>query len=365
MVLHVAFALLLQVEVTRNPVLEALVFLARHQRPDGSWGESPATCTCPVRKAVPVCDAAVARRLLRTLGDNDPEERDAAQAALRALGESALPHLRRGEEDPDSEIRARCQDLRSLVEIDPKGGSDAEVTGLALLAFLSAGYTQLSRDEHDGRSFGTVVKTGIRWLLARQQETGRFDPDDPVADATAALALLEDYGMTAQAILKEEAQKATDRIAAWKPSDCRGFLWKAFALKSAELGELPFPKSASESLDGIEEFHGDLATSSAIVVWIFFHKTLRPPRANLLRVLSPAMIPEPETRYVASLAAFQLDGPSGGFWTSWSADLRNTVLPRQNREKSDCRRGSWDGMGNRGRIRVTALSALDFEFYRR
>jgi hypothetical protein len=365
MVLPIAVALLLQVEGERHPVLDALQFLARHQRPDGSWGEPPATCGCPVRKAVPVCDAAVASHLLRTLGDNDPGERDAAHAALHALGESALPHLRRGEEDPDPEIRARCQDLRSLLEIDPKGGSDAELTGLALLAFIGAGYTQLSRDEHDGRSFGTVVKSGIRWLLTRQQETGYFDSDDPVADATAALALLEDYGMTAQAHLKEEAQKATDRIAAWKPSDCRGILWKAFALKSAELDELSFPKSASESLDGIEDFQGDLATSSSILVWIFFHKTQKPPRANLLRVLSPAMIQESETRYVATLAAFQLNGPSGGFWKSWWADLRNTVLPRQNREKGDCRRGSWDGMGNRGRIRATALSALDFEFYRR
>jgi len=364
MTIAAALLLLLQAEEKRGAVLEALCFLARHQLPDGSWGERPEKCSCPLRKVAEPCDAATVAPLLAALADNDPALRDAAEAKLRALGEPALPHLKRGEEDPDAEVRGRCAALRHLYEFDRREGSDAELTGLALLTFVGAGYTHFSKDEHDGFCFGTVVKKGLQWLLARQKELGAFDAKDGSADAIAALALAEAYGMTASQFLKDEAQKAIDRTAAATPRDARGLVWKGMALKSAELGELNFPKTAYESLDAIRDLSGDLATAGTTLLSIYVHKNRKDPRLGGIRALTPLVL-DTEARHIATLAAFQLDGPNGPFWQSWNHELKRQILPAQKIEKGECRRGSWEGQGLRGQVRITATNVLCLEFYYR
>jgi hypothetical protein len=45
-----------------------------------------------------------------------------------------------------------------------------EITSLALLCFLSMGYSPLSRDETDGRCFGKIVQAGLDWLLSRSSQ---------------------------------------------------------------------------------------------------------------------------------------------------------------------------------------------------
>ncbi len=50
-------------------------------------------------------------RLLEMLRSADIAERDAAVAGLKSLGEAALPVLRRGARDPDSEVAARSRGL--------------------------------------------------------------------------------------------------------------------------------------------------------------------------------------------------------------------------------------------------------------
>src|SRR5207247_6108441 len=75
--------------------------------------------------------------------------------------------------------------------------------------------------------------------------------------AIAAMALSEAYGMTASAPLKDPAQKAIDFLVAaqnpgkgWRytskcgDSDTSVTAWAVLALKSAELSELHFPKTA-------------------------------------------------------------------------------------------------------------------------
>jgi hypothetical protein len=124
---------------------------------------------------------------------------------------------------------------------------DPGVTGLALCAFLGAGYT--NRGTHE---FAKVVSKGLRYLKNVQDPEGCFGPRTTqhyiYNHATAALAMVEAYGMTGSPIFKGPAQKALDFIAlarnpyfVWrygvKPGDNDTSVtgWMMMALKSALL----------------------------------------------------------------------------------------------------------------------------------
>jgi hypothetical protein len=342
-----------------------LRYLARHQQADGSWGARPAGCACPDEtKATPACDAARVAPLLAALSDEDPERRDAAEKELRALGDAALPHLRAASQDPDPEVRGRCAVLARRPDLEARGGGDAELTGLALLTFLGAGFSHLSKDEYDGRCFGTVVKRGLQWLLARQKESGAFDPEDTTGDAIATLALSEAFGMTASLPLQEPTQLGVDRLVATSPDSARGLFWKGVALKSAELSEIPFPKAAFDSLEAIRSKTGDLAVAGTAALSVLVHKTKADPGLADLHALDPATV-EIETLYVGSLAMYQFDTPRGPSWRDWNVRVKARLVPLQRSKKGECELGSWDGSNFRARLRTTALNGLDFEFYYR
>jgi len=128
-----------------------------------------------------------------------------------------------------------------------KATYDVGVTGLSLLAFLGAGYT--SRSEGP---FGKVVMNGLKYLRNAQDAEGCFGARSSghyvYNHATAALAMIEAYGMTGSGIYKSPAQKGLDFIAlsrnpyfAWrygvKPGDNDTSVtgWMMMALKSAKL----------------------------------------------------------------------------------------------------------------------------------
>jgi hypothetical protein len=97
---------------------------------------------------------------------------------------------------------------------DGKGGAayDPGVTGLALCAFLGAGYT------HRGRHrFARVVARGLQYLRSVQDAEGCFGPRVSqhfvYNHATAALAMVEAYGMTGSPIFRSPAQRALDFVA--------------------------------------------------------------------------------------------------------------------------------------------------------
>jgi len=142
------------------------------------------------------------------------------------------------------------------------GANDYDMgeTGLAVLAFLGAGYSHLSREEvHDevtGKTIklGEVVMNAIRWLVNNQDADGCIGPKVPKMmynHAICTLALSEAYGMTESQILKDPAQKAIDFLVqaknpykAWRYSpkcgenDSSVTGWCVMALKSAELSNL-------------------------------------------------------------------------------------------------------------------------------
>jgi hypothetical protein len=306
---------------------------------------------------------------------------------------------------------------------------DTGVTGLSILAFLGAGYSQISRDvQYDPAfpdrplHFGEVVKKGLQYLLAHQ------DPEGCIGErgmkymynhCVAALAISEAYGMTGSAPLKEPAQKAIDFIVAaqnpgkaWRYSakcgdnDTSVSGWAIMALKSAESSDLAFPASAydgaiawlTEATDASggyprtgynakgtgkvyvpgknEQFdHHESMSAVSVMSRIFMvkHKTSEMAGASLL----VSDLPEWKAGkidfyywYYASLALFQYDGPKGPLWSKWNEPMKNALVPSQATAKDGCRNGSWDSDKDRwgaegGRVYAVAINALTLEVYYR
>src|SRR5690606_37262837 len=135
----------------------------------------------------------------------------------------------------------------------PMMKAEGAATGMALLAFLGAGY------DHFGDKYQHVVDRGLQYLIAQHGERGDIFPER--GDATsqlrfyspgiAALALCEAYGMTGDPELKEPAQKALDyimetqqeRLNGWRyceqsSSDLSVTGWQMMALRSGQLAGL-------------------------------------------------------------------------------------------------------------------------------
>jgi squalene cyclase len=143
-----------------GPVFESLLWLARHQDPDGSWNARAFSSHCVGARCT------------------GPGDRDFT----------------------------------------------AGVTGLSVLAFLGSGYSHLSQDMHFSGGhparllhFGRVVRRALDWLMDQQAPDGSIGLGGPKGmynHAIAAQALSEAYGMTASRHLTLSARKAIDFLVA-------------------------------------------------------------------------------------------------------------------------------------------------------
>jgi hypothetical protein len=284
-----------------------------------------------------------------------------------------------------------------------KAGHDPGLTGLALLAFLGAGYT--NRGEHP---FAKVVGNGLRYLKNVQDPEGCFGPRASqhyvYNHAIAALAMVEAYGMTGSAIYKGPAQKALDFIAiarnpyfAWrygiKPGDNDTSVtgWMMMALKSAKLINNHDKKSGkSESLtideeafdgirtwvdkvtdeygragylskgsgpartpDMVDKFPGDKSesmTGVAMLARIFLGED--PKKSDLIKKgadLCVQHLPQWDEGagtidmyywYYATLAMYQVGGEP---WRKWNEALKTAVIDTQRKDTDYCMyKGSWN-----------------------
>jgi hypothetical protein len=349
---------------TEDAVIKALLWLARHQNPDGSWSATQHVGLCGRGNYKGVCAP-----------------------------------------NPGAE------------------GFNTGLTGLSLLAFLGAGYTHLSRDVIEGYNFGTVVKQGLQSLMNGQDSSGRLCSEDTPKymynHLIAAFALSEAYSLTSSMLVRDAAQKALDYAVqaqnlgkGWRYSfrsgDCDSSVtaWAAQLLKSAELAELTVNKDAYKGIfawydevteasygrtgytdarlgkvviPGVNEQYGDHPSLSAIsaMTRTFLGKR-GDPRVRGGLELCKGDLPEWDARnlkvdfyywYYASYMMFLVEGPTTGAWKQWNEKIKTAILDHQNVSKGDCRCGSWDPVdrwsSEGGRVYTTAMGALVMEVYYR
>ncbi|MBI5367424.1 MAG: hypothetical protein HZA54_10345 [Planctomycetes bacterium] len=195
-------------------------------------------------------------------------------AVLRGLRWLARHQHADGSWDAEG-FSAQCK--RSIC--DGKGYRDHNLglTGLALLAYLGAGYTHLTRETYvdamTGREmcFGTVVKLGLVHLIRSQDADGCFGAraggKTMYNHAIAALAMAEAYGLTSSPLFKDAAQRginflvaAKNPYKAWRyepkdgDNDTSVTGWCVMAMKSAEISGLEVSRAAfAEARGYIEE----------------------------------------------------------------------------------------------------------------
>ncbi len=145
---------------------------------------------------------------------------------------------------------------------DPTIVADTAATGLALLAFLGAGY-----DHYEG-PYRDQIARAIQFLIEHQSANGdlfmqqRGPANEGVwlySHGIAAIALCEAFGMTGDLKLKPTAQRALDFIVAAQEPERGGWRyapgvmadlsvsgWQLMALRSGQLAGLNVPSSAVE-----------------------------------------------------------------------------------------------------------------------
>jgi len=286
---------------------------------------------------------------------------------------------------------------------------DVGVTGLALLAFLGAGYTHAK-----GPYKGTVTR-GLRWLRANQQPSGRFNIRTFYEQGIAAMACSEAYGLTYSAEIGRMAQKSIDYIVKVQPAhggfryggavgknqgDMSVTGWQVLALKSGVCSELNVPftsfdrtrtflKNTFRKYGGsayIVEKKGSGVAVSAIgmlcrqFVGGKYDAEISQAAGYLMahenKVKGPGrgkdrLVGDLYYTYYSVLAMFQYGGKA---WTGWNKLFRDTLVRAQVRSIYDKKRryirGSWDPAkhqwGKRGgRVYCTAMAVLCLEVYYR
>lgn len=285
------------------------------------------------------------------------------------------------------------------------------LTGLATLAFLSAGHTP-----RIGK-YKNTVKNAIDWLIENQKPDGSWGNAAAYSgydNSICTLVLAECVGMYPETKIKVAAQKALDFLATYnetqkfhkvingKPNSISLGGWMMMAFKSAKIAGLKIPdevfKRFKERIDEMSEkdqsgnpgivsyiTKGDRNASNTTMtaVGMLMYEYLGVNRAEL-QTMADIVIKELPTWgansmnndlykwYYATLAMFQFGGEH---WKKWNSVMSKMLVDNQRKggpldgslQDVD---GSWDFEGdfwgkNLGRIYSTAMAAFCLEVYYR
>lgn len=284
--------------------------------------------------------------------------------------------------------------------------ADTGLTGLALLAFLSAGHT------HAQGEYSNTVRKGLEYLVSQQLPTGdlsgRKQQSNQPADifarmychGIAAFALSECYAMTGDPTLFQPVSlaasftiKCQDPISGgWRyvpqdKGDLSQFGWQALALRSAHHGGLEIPNVTWTHMDRFLDSvsggtHGGLGkyrpqesptttmTAEKLACHLLLEKSLsieaeNEARRDLLQHLPGVGDDNVYYWYYGTLAMFQFQDEN---WKRWNDSLQQRLISLQEPDQSYLS-GSWPpdrvwgGYG--GRVYSTAMSCLCLEVYYR
>ena len=275
--------------------------------------------------------------------------------------------------------------------------SDNAATAFALLPFLGAGQTHVSRGP-----YRRAIENGLTLIVRSQKTDGdlRGSGGNMYVHGLATLAICEAYGMTGDKQLGGAAQRAVHfmeraqdqqgggwRYLPGEAGDTSVVGWQVMALKSAILSGLTVnPRTVA----GVRQYlsttatgtHGGLfgyqkgaaATPTMTSVGLLCTQYLGarrndPPVTEGVASLM-AQLPDGNARncyywYYATMAMHNLPGPE---WDLWNRRMRRILVDSQVRY--GCAAGSWSPQGHAhcdpgGRIMVTSLSTLTLEVYYR
>jgi hypothetical protein len=276
--------------------------------------------------------------------------------------------------------------------------ADTAMTGLALLAYLGAGYTH-----QDGKHASTVGR-GLDFLRAVQKPDGDLRGDSRAVGmychAMAALALCEAYALTGDAALRDPASRGVDFLVkarardhmAWRyepgaPIGDTSILgWVILVLKSAREIGFAVPQDVTTGASrwlrmvaagdrgglAIYQPGHDVTETMTAEAWVCRQFLGIGGPGSASSEAARYLLAHPPSKefniyyyYYATLAMFQHGGPE---WDRWNALLRDELVRRQ--RTSGHMAGSWDPDNSKygqygGRIYTTALATLSLEVYYR
>ena len=273
-------------------------------------------------------------------------------------------------------------------------GSDLRATSFVLLAFLSAGYSELSKDNYGTKPMGVTIQAGLTWLIKKQNADGSFGDRDSARfledHAIAAMAMSEAYGMTSSKTLKESADKAITFLKSaklagkgWPKQKAEGGAdpeatgWALLALWSGKMSELPGAEAdfdeglgiARKVLLGGKPLEGGLGELLTMAASGCDRKAPSgnelEPRLEKLSQTDPLKlsgVADPTRFYVGTLAMRFGDGEAR--WKRWK-DVTKEVLIKPAPRMGDnlCLAGSWNPDAKEGRLLTTTFNILTLELY--
>lgn len=293
----------------------------------------------------------------------------------------------------------------SLVHTKPECGAycthpgtperyEPAATGLALLAFLGAGYTH-----RDGK-YSSVVKNGVYYLLQVMEMTpqgGSFlhsHPQGMYNQGIATFALCEAYQLSKDEALRAPCQRAIQFIVnaqndagGWgylpkRPGDLTITGWQTMALKSADGAEIYIPAQTIARIDDFLDsqtdkekiFYGytspgksETCTAIGLLLRLFRNWPHSDPRVLTgVNYLEQQGISNHDIyrNYYATLLLYHVGGPA---FKQWNERMRDSLVQTQERKAHAA--GSWyfdDKFGEvGGRLYTTAMAAMTLEVYYR
>jgi Squalene-hopene cyclase C-terminal domain len=271
----------------------------------------------------------------------------------------------------------------------------AAATGLALLPFLGAGYTQKTGPYRE------LVEKGLYYLQTRAStdEHGTRIQDDSkkpmYSQGICALVLCEAYQMTGDESLRGVAQGAIDYIVyaqdkrggGWRyhhgdPGDTTVTGWQVMALKSAEAAGLNVPspcfQGVSRFLNSVQSDRGaqygymnTAARPTTTAVGLLLRMYTGWPREHIglrrgVNLLSKWR-PSPTDLYYDYYATQVMSHYGGTKWERWNKAMRDYLIKTQATGQLEA--GSWyfpDRHGDvGGRLYNTAAAVMTLEIYYR
>ena len=331
-------------------------------------------------------------------------------------------------QDVDDDGKWDCDDFAKHDPADDKCNGpgqplyDVGVTGLSLLAFLGAGYTDRGSEREN--KFAKNVRQGLRYLMTSQDDEGCFGNRSSqhfmYNHAIAALGMCEAYWMTRNPRYKKPAQEGLNFIAmsrnpylAWRyeprggENDTSVTGWMVMALKSGKYGGLDIDPDAFEGArqwidkmtdpefgqvgynmpggtparpEGMQDKFppekSQSMTAVGMLTRIFLGEDPRNSEmirkgADLCLERLPTWNPDDGSIdmyywYYATLAMFQVGGKP---WRQWNIAMKEAIVGHQHPKGSGRRTGSWDPIGpwgnDGGRVYSTACMVMCLEVYYR